>query len=176
MLSIAPLFLAALFFTPSVPFAPLTEADVLDAPTRHIRSTDLGVRAMLQRGFRHSSTFAALVMRLQRSDVIVYIEAVPHLPGALDGRLMMLPRANSFRYLRIQLTPRSVPEEAIATLGHELQHAVEVAEAADVIDTKALERLYQRIGVRSGHQIYDTTAAQDTGRTVRRELGVGPTS
>src|SRR5690349_17970478 len=104
MLSIAPLVLAALLYAPpSVTFSPLTEAAMLDAPTRHIRTTDHSVRRLLQRGFRASSTFASLVQRLHRSDVIVYIEDVPRLPASLDGRMMMLPRASGFRYVRIQL-------------------------------------------------------------------------
>jgi len=176
MLSVAPLFLAALFYTPPMPFVPLTEADVIEAPTRHIRTTDPKLRDLLRRGFRQSSTFAGLMKRLQRTDVIVYVEDVPRLPGALEGRLMMLPRASGFRYVRIQLSLRGLPDDAIATLGHELQHAVEVADALDVTDTVALEKLYQRIGMRSGPRIYDTIAAQDAGRTVRRELGLAPTS
>ena len=176
MLSIVPMLLAAVLYAPPMPFEPLTEADVLDAPTRHIRSTDPGVRKLLRRGFRESWTFAALVARIQRSDVIVYVEEVPRLPNALDGRMMMLPRVNGFRYVRIQIAPRGTPEDAIAILAHELQHAAEVAEAVDVSDADGLEKLYQRIGMRSGAQVYDTIAAQDTGRTVRRELGLGPAS
>jgi hypothetical protein len=172
MLSIAPLFLAALFYAPPLPFEPLTEGDVLEAPTRHIRTTDHTVRRLMRRGYRESATFAALVRTLQRSDVIVYIEDVPRLPGALEGRMMMLPRAHGHRYVRIQIAMRGAPEDAIAVLGHELQHAVEVAEAVEVSDTDALARLYQRIGTRSGPHIYDTIAAQETGRNVRRELSL----
>ncbi|HET7697377.1 MAG TPA: hypothetical protein VFK57_16805 [Vicinamibacterales bacterium] len=173
MLPIAPLLLAGLLFSrPSLPFEPLTEAHVLDAPTRHIRASDTGVRSLLRRGFRNSPTFAALIMRLQRSDVIVYVEGVPRLPGALEGRMMMLPRVNGYRYVRIQIAPRGAPEDSIAVLGHELQHAVEIADAMEVIDSDGLERLYARIGVRSGPQVYDTNAAQQTGRVIRRELGV----
>ena len=171
MLSLAPLFLAALLYAPpSVTFVPLTEAAMLDAPTRHIRTTDQSMLRLLRRGFRASSTFASLVRRLHRSDVIVYVEDVPRLPGALDGRMMMLPRANGVRYVRIQLALRGAPEDAIAVLGHELQHAVEVAEAIDVIDAGGLEKLYRRIGVRSGPQVYDTIAAQELGKVVRREV------
>ena len=159
-------------FAPPLPLEPLTEGDVLEAPTRHIRTTDHSVRKMMRRGFRESRTFADLVTRLQRSDVIVYIEDVPRLPGALEGRMMMLPRAHGYRYVRIQIALRGAPEDAIAVLGHELQHAVEVAEAADVNDTADLARLYERIGLRSGFHVYDTAAAQETGRTVRRELSL----
>jgi hypothetical protein len=170
MLSIAPLFLAALLAAPPAPIAPLPESDVLEAPTRHIRTTDKSILKLMRRGYRGSRTFAELVTRLQRSDVIVYIEEVPRLPAALEGRMMMLPRAHGHRYVRIQIALRGSPEDSIAVLGHELQHAVEVANAADVSDAGALAKLYQRIGIRSGPQLYDTLAAQDTGRMVRREL------
>ena len=172
MLSIAPLFLFALFFAPPLPFEPLTEGDVLEAPTRHIRTTDNSVRKLMRRGYRESRTFASLVMKLQRSDVIVYIEGVPRLPGALEGRMMVMPRAHGYRYVRIQIALRGSPEDSIALLGHELQHAVEVAEALEVIDTDSLARLYQRIGTRSGPHVYDTVAAQETGKNVRRELSL----
>jgi len=39
-----------------------------------------------------------------------------------------------------------------------------------VADGLPLERLYARIGVSGGSHQYDTVAAQETGRTVRREL------
>ena len=169
MLSIAPLLLAAMMFAPPLPYEPLTEAAVLEAPTRHVRTTDGSVRRLMRRGYRHSPTFAGLVARLQRSDVIVYVEDVPRLPGGLDGRMMMMPRSNGYRYVRIQIAVRGAPEDSIAVLAHELQHAVEIADAVDVRDSDSLERLYQRIGVRAGPQVYDTIAAQERGRLVRRE-------
>jgi hypothetical protein len=170
MLSIAPLLLAAVFFATPAPLEPLTESAVLEAPTRHIRTTDRSVRQLLRRGYRESRTFADLVARLQRSNLIVYIESVPRLPGALEGRLMILPTAHGQRYVRIQIAPRGSPEDSIALLGHELRHAVEVADATDVSDSAGLARLYQRIGVPSGPFIYDTLEAQETGRMVRKEL------
>ena len=150
--------------------APLTESALLEAPTRHVRTTDASVRKLLKRGFRGSPSFAALIQRIQRSDVYVYVEEVPRLPGALEGRMMMLPLAHGHRYIRIQIALRGEFEASVAVLGHELQHAVEVVEAEDVIDQEGLTQLYERIGIRGGPQIYDTLAAQQMTRTVRREL------
>ena len=144
-------------------------------PVPRVRPNDGRSASLLLRGIERSETIRRLVANLEARDVIVYVEDVPRLPGALEGRLMMLPRANGFRSVRIQLGLRGAPEDSIGILGHELQHAVEVAEAMDVTDTARLEKLYQRIGVRSGPRIYDTIAAQETGKTVRRELGLGPT-
>ena len=66
--------------------------------------------------------------RLEHSDVIVYIEEVPRLPGGLEGRMMMLPLSHGQRYVRIQIALRGAPDDSVALLGHELQHATEVAQ------------------------------------------------
>src|SRR6185295_3927908 len=115
-------------------------------------------------GFNHSPTFAHLMARLEKSDVIVYVEEVPRLPAALDRRMMMLPTAHGQRYVRIQIALRGAPDDSSAILGHELQHAIEVAHEADVSDQAELAALYQRIGTRSGDKVYDTFAAQEVRR------------
>src|SRR5262245_28127246 len=166
MLSFAPLVLSGLIAASPL----LPESVALDSPTRHVRTVDRSVAKLLARGYRHSPTFAGLITRLQESDVFVYIEEVPRLPGGLEGRMMMLPRAHEHRYVRIQIVQRGAPEDTIATLGHDLQHAIEIAESPDVGDQDAMTQLYERIGVRGGDHVYDTRAAQEMGRTVRKEL------
>ena len=168
MLFLTSVLLAAMLGAPLA--EPMTESTLLDAPERHIRTTDPIIKSFLKRGLRQSSTFAAIVMRLQQSDVIVYVEGIDRLPNSLEGRLTILPVPRGFRYVRIQLRMRFSLDDSIALLGHELQHAVEIAEASDVRDEKGLAKLYQRIGMNSGEHIYDTAAAQEMGRIVRREL------
>ena len=173
MLSFAPLLVAAILFAPRIAtpvLNPETEVAVLDAPTRHVRTMDVAIRKLLKRGVRHSPSFAALVTRLQDSNVYVYVELVDRLPGALEGRLMMLPTANGHRYVRVQIALHGSSDDSVAVLGHELQHAVEVANAEEVIDQATMAKLYQRIGSRGGEHVYDTVAAQEMGRMVRREL------
>ena len=84
--------------------------------------------------------------------------------------MMMLPAAHGQRYVRIQIVPRGTPDESVAVLGHELPHAIEVAEETGVNTEARLIERYQRIGRRSGRHVYDTVAAQDIGRAIRREL------
>ena len=63
--------------------------------------------------------------------------------------------------------------DLISTIGHELQHALEVAAATDVKDQRGLERLYQQIGQAGlDKRSYDTEAAQVTGRRIRAELAI----
>lgn len=142
----------------------------LDSPTRHVRTTEHTMRKLIRTGYQLSPTFAALIARLDESDVIVYVEELPRLPGALEGRMLILPAPHGFRYVRIQIALRGSPSDSIAIIGHELRHAVEVADAADVRDDASLATLYRRIGVSEGNNLFDTIAAQETGKRVLKEL------
>ena len=168
MLSLLPAVFCAGLITSSLP---VSNADLLESPYRHVRTTNARVQQLLAIGVSRSPTFASLLAILNASDVIVYIEQTDEMPKTLEGRLLLMPLANHQRYLRIQITRNGTPTDLIALIGHELRHAIEVADAADVRDEPALERLYQRIGTRSAAlHSYDTDAAQTTGRRVRKEL------
>jgi hypothetical protein len=169
MLSLATWTLAAAMAF-SAAGRPVTAAALLDAPSRHVRTSDRTIRALIKAGYENSPTFAKLLKRLQRSDVYVYVEEVPRLPGALEGRLVILPPAHGTRYVRIQITRRGEPNDSIAVLGHELRHAVEVADAPDVVDAVGLAALYRRIGIDRGNNEFDTLEAQETGKRVLKEL------
>ena len=169
------LLFASLLLTTSFALAPVDAqwaSAALDSPHRHVRSQDRSVRQLLKRGFMDSTTFRHLIARLEVSDVIVYVEEVPRLPGALEGRMMILPNAHGQRYVRIQIAMRGASDDAVAVLGHELQHALEVAQESWVSDQATLAELYRRIGTGSagGNHVYDTLAAQEVGRIIRREL------
>jgi hypothetical protein len=144
---------------------------LLNAPDRRVRAPEARVHSLLAEGLHRSRTFASLVTALNRTDVIVYVESVMTLPKETMGRLTMMPRAGEFRYLRVQIRADLSRRDSIALIGHELRHALEIADATEVRDSTSLVRLYERIGHPSiGEHTYDTEAARDTGRVVQREL------
>ena len=154
--------------------APLTKEHahaVMTSPTRHVRGVDKRMRQAVEEGLRRSGTFASLVLALDRTDVIVYIETAQGLPSHLSGRMLLAAGPEGLRYLRIQVAADPDVIELIALVGHELQHALEVANAPSVRDQKSLAALYEAIG-HTGTRVhyYDTAAAQDAGRRVRTEL------
>ena len=168
MLSLLPLLLSTMI---SASVNPSPVYALIESPVRHVRTTDRNVERLLRIGIERSPTFASLMWHLNASDVIVYIERVPTLPTTLAGRLLMMPMHNNQRYLRIQITMAGTQNELVALIGHELQHAVEVADATDVSTESALVRLYKRIGSESHDaHCYETDAAQSTARVVRKEL------
>lgn len=159
---------------PASEFAPMTPAEVramMAAPDRHVRAADRGMADVIANGMRRSGTFAHLVLALNQSDVIVYIESGRVLPSSIVGRLLLAAGPEGTRYLRIQVSGHPGSNDMIALVGHELRHALEVAESPDVHDQAGLIALYERIGHPStGIHQYDTLAAQNAGRQVKAEL------
>jgi hypothetical protein len=144
---------------------------LLTSPERRVRAADQRVHGYLAEGLQRSRTFARLFAELGASDVIVYIERVMTLPRDTMGRLTMVQSPTPQRYLRIQIRSDLSTMEAIALIAHEMRHALEVAAEPTVRDTTGMIKLYETIGHSSGGEhVYDTTAAQDAGRQVRREL------
>ncbi len=146
------------------------DAAELDNPYARIRPMqDVGAQLMAD-GIAHSPTFRWLVDRLERSNVIVYIDVRPDMPAYLGGSLRFLARSASDHFVKIQLNRVFHGKTLVALLAHELQHAVEVAESGQINSADDLRQLYRRVGVLTGADKYDTVAAQRAGYVVRHEL------
>ena len=93
----------------------------------------------------------------------------------LTGRIGFVAGDCSRRVVAIEIaSPRNYVEE-LSSLGHELQHAVEIAAAPAACDATSLAALYSRIGDpverRAGRaDSFETQAAAETSIRVRREL------
>jgi hypothetical protein len=142
-------------------------------PYAHVRAMQKDAEALIAQGMAQSATFRRLVNQLERSDVIVYVDLRPDMRESIGGSLRFLARSATHRFLRVQVNRAEAPLWRVALLGHELQHAVEVAEAGDVSSAEDLRALYHRIGVRTGLDAYDSMAAREAGYTVRDELVAG---
>lgn len=138
----------------------------------HLRPQDDRVAQALRDGARRSATFKSLVDRIERSEVIVYVAVNRVINSNLDGMLTWMTQAGGFRYVRASINPDLSSDQMIATVAHELQHAVEVIDDQSVTDEASLTALYKRIGKPSGATAsrWETAAAQHTGSQVRREL------
>jgi hypothetical protein len=139
-----------------------------------LRTIDRHIRALLDAGLGRSPSLRALVQRLAGGNVVVYLKCA-QLSSRLDGQLTFVSAAGGFRYVVVHLASDRPWHRQIAALGHELQHAVEIAELPEIVDHAALARAYSRIGfarVPGQHAVrsFDTLAAIAAGEQVRREL------
>ena len=146
-----------------------------DNPQVRIRPTSALGRKVIDAGLARSTTFRRLVQRLESSDVIVYVQMRPNMPSDIGGLLEFMGRGGTNRYLRVTVGSLHHQSVIVALLGHELQHAAEVADAPGVQSVGEFAEFYRRIGVPAGAGRYDSLAAQSAGRIVRAELRGRPT-
>jgi len=146
-------------------------------PVARLRPQDARLTSLLHQGAARSTTFKSLVDRIEASNVIVYVALNPLMKPNFSGMLTWMTRSGDYRYLRASISTDLTSDQMIATLAHELQHAVEVIEDESVIDESSLVALYRRIGRQLGNAAptrWETVAAQQTGFKVRRELVAAP--
>ena len=143
-----------------------------------LRPQDARITQVLKEGAERSTTFRALVNRIEASNVIVYVAVSPIMKSTLSGALTWMTRAGEYRYVRASISAGLTSDQMIASVAHELQHAVEVIEDESVNDERSLVALYKRIGQPSRAASpaggWETLAAQRTGTQVRRELVAAP--
>ena len=149
---------------------PDSAARVLERASYRVRSTHPRALAWIQAGAAGSATFRDLLNRLSNSDLIVYVQIVDRLNGAL-GQTYFVKATDTVRYIRIEVVPSGNFHEMVALVGHELQHAVEIAGAPRIRDRQTLAQFYLGMGenMLSKGQ-YDSTEARVTEDRVKREL------
>jgi len=137
-----------------------------------VRPQEDRVASLLQEGLLRSVTLRRLAERLEAGDVIVYLELQPRLHSRLSGCVTWMGRAGSFRYVRASIAPALPFDAAIASIAHELTHAVEVLDATAVVDERTLLALYRRIGISrpDDPRSWDSRAAVSAGQAVRNQL------
>ena len=127
----------------------------------------------MARGLGGSATFRQLYQTLEKSNVIVHLQRCKKIRAG-SGYNQFITYAGSFRFVRITLNVVKDNDDSVALLGHELQHAVELAEAPAVDDGADYEQLYERIGYAScspaARRCFETDAAVLAGRDILRQL------
>ncbi len=138
----------------------------------HIRSNESELLTAVRDGARLSPTLQHLVEGLEASDVVVYLMFSREESPRMAGHIAWLTKAAGRRYLRISIDRRTLGCDRIAILGHELHHAMEIAESPAVTDEVSLGGLYRRIGFKSAvgkADCFDSAGAILAGQLIKRE-------
>jgi len=138
----------------------------------HTRPLTPGAIRMLADATERSSIVRTLLQDLEQTDIVVYL--TDSMAGTADEPatyLGFLSRAAGTRYLLIRIDRWRLPAgECIVWLGHELQHAIEIAAAPDVKDAAGLAKLYRHIGWEGQKGRFESAGAQTIGNRVRDQL------
>ena len=149
--------------------ASLTAADSLPS----VRATDPLAERTLARAIERSAIVRALVAALDDTDVIVHVSTAAAMPAGLGGTTRFVTSSGGCRYLRITIASTLREDLRVVLLGHELEHAREIAHstAADLV---ALLHMLEERGYRVGRRSYETTSARRVEQRIRRELQTEP--
>ena len=120
-------------------------------------------------GISRSPTFRRLVDAINASDGIVYVEYGVCRSVARGCLLGSLNLAGPHRILRVVIRKTQLADDLVVSLGHELQHALEVLSEPAVTTSAEMRWLFQKIGIRSGN-VFETYDAIRVGDEIRREL------
>lgn len=143
----------------------------------HVRTNERIVTGILRQAAAESPSFNSLVERLNNSNVIVYVRTNRSLPQSLEGQLTFMGSAGGRRYVVVSLAWGRPDLRTMATLGHELQHAVEIAERPDIVDLDSMAKAYSTFAESSTRNVntwFETGAAVAAGERVWVEISRRP--
>ena len=142
----------------------------------HIRIEEERLDKLLGEGMLRSATLRRIVDRVESSDVILMLRCDRRLKAAVAGQLTFLGGAGGFRYVQARVGYIGARARQTAIIGHELQHALEVADTPTIVDEPSFHREYRRIGrinrAASSAQVlaYETSAAEAVTEQILKEL------
>jgi hypothetical protein len=168
------------FLAVATPLAAQTVSQADPPHVPHVRPTP-DLRGVVVDAVQQSDIIRELVETLETLDVTVYIRTRPFRQLNLDGRIALLSVVGGHRYLVIELSCTRSTLTQMATLGHELFHAVEIAREPSVVDARTLAALYEHIGMETGggsagQRMFETGSAINAGQRARKQLVKGTRS
>lgn len=153
----------------SVAFLSCIAATTSAQSTGALRPEHPELKKMIEAGSQQSPTFRHLVEQLDATSLIVYLR-FNSCGGAVAACLRFVaPQGTTRRALIVLDRFGRSPSDLIALLAHELQHALEIADAPHVVDEWSFRDFYGSRGRRLS-EAYETTAATRTTRLVASEL------
>ena len=140
------------------------------ATAARVRSEHPVIAAAIVEAAEHSPAFRSMIEAVERTDGIVYVREGICRRG-LRACLAGVHSAPSNRFLYVKVDTRKVAGcELMASVGHELQHAVEVLQNPKVIDNYTLAQFYLHKGPTGDDLRFETEAATRAGLLVEKEL------
>jgi hypothetical protein len=132
---------------------------------------------LMEEAAARSATMRALLTRLDVSDLVVYLKCQrpESAPAGANGYVAFVSRVEDRRYIVVNVRCHCSEYLLLGYLGHELRHAVEIADAPEIVDHASLSAFYARVGFpaqgdRPTQRVFETYAAVAAEHAVRREI------
>ena len=143
---------------------------VADSPA--VRPLDHSAAATLAHALERSALVRSLVTELDTTTAIVHVVVSRALPSGVAGATHFVASRSGYTYIRVTVLAALRPDLRAIILGHELQHALDIARSGTTSDAD-LQRLLETTGYRTGPNLFETPSALRTERRIRAELKGG---
>ena len=134
-----------------------------------VRSTTASIATLIVQGVNWSATLRQLVDTIRRTNGIVYVEEGECGHGVRSCLTHSVVSSGGYRFLRILVDARQPAADLLASIGHELRHAIEVLEDPAITSAEAIFLFYSR-GVMFGGEPFETPEAIRAGNAVGIEV------
>jgi hypothetical protein len=134
-----------------------------------VRSSHAYLRAMIDEAVLRSSTFRSIVAAIGTTNGIVYVEHGACVHSLRACLTLDVTPAAGYRILRVIVDARQPDWDVMASIGHELRHALEVLENPALVDAASVYLFYAQ-GREANNHPFETRAAIDAGFAVRNEV------
>ena len=139
-----------------------------------VRGADAEMYRLIREADELSPTFRGLIDEIQRSDAIVMVQFGLCASGQIRSCVSNVTGDDRQRHIRILVNTRTTGDRLLATIAHELQHAVEIVREPQARNADAALAAVRRIAVGKCKQglsdVCETAAAQQVEATVLQEL------
>lgn len=153
--------------------AVLSVAQTHATPAPRVRPETAQTTALLNELLERSHTARELVETLSGTDLVAYVRHRTFTTATLNGRTGLVRSEAPTRTLIVEIAGQRSWLDQMVTLGHELQHVVEIAAEPAVVDPPSMVRYFSRIGIRTpGIEAasFETERAVTTAKRIRQEL------
>jgi len=146
-----------------------TDEAAFMAPEARLRGSSQRMVAAIRNAVTSSQTFRGLMDQIDRTDGVVYVMEGNCEHGVRACLLLAMTAMGPNRVLWIRIDPRKTDRDLMGSVGHELQHALEVLSHRGIRSGSAMLLLYKKEGSTEGGH-FETDAAIKVGHAGRAEL------
>ncbi len=119
-----------------------------------------------------------MVDRLDSTPIQVFVGCDLTMPESLSGRLNLVSSVAGVRYVQVTIRCSLSSRRQLSFLAHELQHALEIADNAEIADADSMESYYADVGFQThidgADRTFETDAAIAIQHLVEREMDGKP--
>lgn len=137
-----------------------------------LRPAEASAKALVEDAVSRSAIVRDLADGLRATDVVAYVRVGPCVEGERDSSIHFLGRSRYERFMVIKINDALPLDRQVALVGHELQHAVDMAKASWITDSFRMQQYFTLVGSKLAYPEhgFETLSAMRTERNVGQEL------